>query len=51
MKLNGVLVTLQVAGEPQNGAARFSATGTTVSVRPLGDDADWRQSSELVLRA
>jgi hypothetical protein len=48
MKLNGVLVPLQVAGEPQNGAARFSAAGTTVSVRPLGDDADWRQSSELV---
>lgn len=46
MKLNGVLVALQAAGE--EGAATFSAPGATVTVRPLGDEADWRQNAELV---
>ena len=47
VKLNGVLVALESAGDPQEGAATFSAPGTTVSVRPLGDEADWRQNAEL----
>lgn len=50
MKLNGVLVGLEATGAPQNGAAEFSAPGATVSVRRLGDDADWRQNAELVFR-
>jgi hypothetical protein len=48
MKLNGVLVTLEADGEPQEGAAAFSAPGTMVTVRPLGEAADWRQDAELV---
>ena len=48
MKLNGVLVALDAAGDPQEGAAEFSAPGTTVSVRVLGEDADWRENAELV---
>lgn len=48
MKLNGVLVSLDATGAPRDGAAEFSAPGTTVSVRPLGDEADWRQNAELV---
>lgn len=50
MKLNGILVDLDAAGEPENGAAEFSAPGTTISVRPLGDEADWRQNAELIFR-
>ncbi len=48
VKLNGILVDLEAAGEPQEGAVTFSAPGTTVIVRPLGDEADWRQNAELV---
>jgi hypothetical protein len=48
MKLNGVLVALEAEGDPQEGAATFSAPGTTVAVRSLGDEADWRQNAELV---
>lgn len=50
VKLNGVLVSLDAAGAPQDGAAAFSAPGMTVSMRPLGEDADWRQNAELVFR-
>jgi hypothetical protein len=48
MKLNGVLVTLQATGDPQEGGVMFSAPGTTVTVSPLGEDADWRQNAELL---
>ena len=48
VKLNGVLIALQAADGLQEGAATFSAPGTTVTVRPLGDEADWRQNAELV---
>ncbi|MEQ8444289.1 MAG: DUF305 domain-containing protein [Pelagibacterium sp.] len=48
MKLNGVLVPLEAAGDPQAGNAEFSAPGTTITVRPLGDEADWRADAELV---
>lgn len=48
MKLNGVLVPLEAAGDPQAGTAEFSAPGTTITVRPLGDEADWRADAELV---
>ena len=50
MKLNGVLVALAATGEPAGSTASFSAPGTTVTVRPLGDEADWRQDSELVFK-
>ena len=50
MKLNGVLVTLQASGDPQAGATAFSAPGTTITVRPLGDDADWRANAELIFQ-
>jgi len=48
MKLNGVLINLEADSEPQDGAASFSAPGTTVTVRQLGEEADWRQNAELV---
>lgn len=48
MKLNGILVDLEVAGEPEDGALEFSAPGTSITVRRLGDEADWRQNAELV---
>ena len=48
VKLNGVLVTLDPAEALQDGAARFAAPGTAITVRPLGDDADWRQNAELI---
>lgn len=48
MKLNGVLITLNATGEPVAGATTFSAPGATVTVRPLGKEADWRQTAELV---
>lgn len=48
MKLNGALINLEADSEPQDGAASFSAPGTTVTVRQLGEEADWRQNAELV---
>ena len=48
MKLNGILIDLQGSDQPQDGLARFSAPGTTISVRRLGDEAGWRQNAELV---
>ena len=48
MKLNGVLVSLGGTGAPQDGAAEFTAPGTRITIRPLGEDADWRQDAELV---
>ncbi|OHV83971.1 DUF305 domain-containing protein [Ensifer sp. LCM 4579] len=50
VKLNGVLVTLDTAGDPKTGAATFSSPGTAVTIRPLGDDADWRADAELVFQ-
>ena len=47
MKLNGVLVALAAAGEAQSGSV-FSAPGSTITVRPLGEEADWRSDAELV---
>lgn len=48
MKMNGVLVALEADGAPQEGAAAFSAPGITITVRRLGEEADWRQNAELV---
>jgi hypothetical protein len=50
VKLNDVLVTLNTADDPQSGNAQFSAPGTTITVRGLGDEADWRADSELVFQ-
>jgi hypothetical protein len=48
-KLNGVLIDLDARGAPQDGAAEFSAPGTRISVRQLGEnEGDWRQDAELV---
>ena len=47
MKLNGVLVPLE-AGEETGAGVAFTAPGVTMTVRPLGDDADWRSDAELV---
>ena len=48
IKLNGVLVALGSESGTPDGAAVFAAPGTRVTVRPLGDEADWRQNAELV---
>jgi hypothetical protein len=48
VKLNGILLNLDVNDAPQNGAARFSARGTRISVQPLGEQADWRGNAELI---
>ena len=48
IKLNGVLIALEAAGETAEGGAAFSAPGALVTVRPLGDEATWRQNAELV---
>jgi hypothetical protein len=50
VKLNDILVTLNTAGDPQSGNAQFSAPGTTITVRGLGDEADWRANAELVFQ-
>ena len=50
VKLNGILVDLDAAGAPEGGAAfaAFAAPGIAIAVRPLGEEADWRQNAELV---
>ena len=48
VKLNGVLVVLEAAGETETGGLELTALGTTVTVRPLGEEADWRSDAELV---
>lgn len=50
MKLNDVLITLRAVGDPQSGNAEFSAPGTALKVRRLGDEADWHADAELVFR-
>ncbi len=45
MKLNGVLVQLERSSD-----GVFSAGEAEVSVRLLGDDADWRSNADLVFR-
>ena len=51
MKLNGVLVALEANNSgPEGGATTYSASGTTVTVRQLGEQADWRQNAELVFQ-
>ena len=56
MKLNGVIVALQPAATEKAGAGaakgqvgrRWTADGTTLTLRPLGENADWRADAELV---
>jgi len=48
VKLNGVLVRLEAAGDAVADPAAFLAPGIRVIVRPLGEQADWRADAELV---
>ncbi|HEX5765621.1 MAG TPA: DUF305 domain-containing protein [Woeseiaceae bacterium] len=48
VKLNGILVQLDVDDALQGGTARFSARGSRISVQPLGESADWRGNADLV---
>lgn len=50
MKLNGVIVSLQSQGQPGAGETTFAAPGVSMSVRPLGSEADWRSDAELVFK-
>ena len=45
VKLNGVLVLLE-----RRDGGTFAAPGLTVTVRPLGEEADWRADADLVFR-
>ncbi|TFL16798.1 DUF305 domain-containing protein [Jannaschia formosa] len=47
MKLNGVLVPLE-GSEQTGGTLFFQADGVAMSVRLLGEEADWRSNAELV---
>ena len=47
MKLNGVIVPLSGA-EASGDETAFEAPGVTMTIRPLGDDANWRSDAELV---
>lgn len=48
MKLNGVVVALESDRDPDEDVLTFTAAGTVVTVRVLGDGANWRQDAELV---
>jgi hypothetical protein len=47
-KLNGVIIPLEGGASPEAGGSAFGADGLTMTVRSLGDDADWRSDAELV---
>ncbi|WP_425416860.1 DUF305 domain-containing protein [Oricola indica] len=47
MKLNGVIVPLSGV-ETEDERIGFEAPGVTMTVRPLGEDANWRSDAELV---
>lgn len=49
MKLNGVLQALDGSSGAESGGAAFSTAGAEVTIRTLGDDADWRQNADLIL--
>ncbi len=48
MKLNGVLVPLAADAATGRGGGTFAAPGARITVRPLGEDADWRANAEMV---
>jgi hypothetical protein len=48
IKLNGVIVRLEAGEQAEADGTVFAAPGTTVTVRRLGDEADWRSDAELV---
>jgi hypothetical protein len=48
IKLNGVLVPLEATGETQASGAALAAPGIRMTVRPLGEEADWRSNAELI---
>ena len=49
IKLNGVLVKLPAGGGAAGGTV-FSVPGAVVTVRALGEEADWRADAELLFR-
>jgi Domain of unknown function (DUF305) len=48
IKLNGVIVPLHGAAAEQDAENRWTADGLAITVRPLGEEADWRSNGELV---
>ena len=48
VKLNGTLIDLQAADDPDAGTVVYATDGLRVAVQPLGDAADWRQNADLV---
>ncbi|MCE6967379.1 DUF305 domain-containing protein [Cereibacter sphaeroides] len=47
MKLNGILVALE-GPPPGNTPADYAAEGVTMTLRPLGESADWRGDADLI---
>ena len=50
VKLNGVLIALKESHESDKDTQEFTASGTSVTVRTLGEAASWRSEAELVFR-
>ena len=48
IKLNGVIVPLRAEAEIGPEHAAFAASGITLAVDALGEEADWRSNAELV---
>ena len=48
LKLNGVIIPLEVDAAHRDGEARWSTNGLSVRINPLGAEADWRANAELV---
>lgn len=50
VKLNGVQLRLEASEPPKDNTASFSAPGIAITIRTLGEHADWRQNADLVFR-
>lgn len=47
IKINGIIVPVSLAAGAGQGAMAFGAPGVSLSLRELGDEANWREDAEL----
>lgn len=47
VNLNGIIVAVEGSAAAREAEGRWGADGLTITVRPLGDQADWRSNAEL----
>ena len=47
VNLNGIIVAVEGSAAAREAEGRWGADGLTMTVRPLGDQADWRSNAEL----